>query len=105
MPSAPSAAAVGAEAVLLQSLLHHCETSVGESSTIRTSAMVLYSRQSRLTCVSIARQEFLAREGLRQVVLGADDAAAGAVEEAVLEDSMITGVERNTLLCLISEQV
>src|ERR1700745_216196 len=77
-PSAPSAAAAVRKACLSSAFCITC-TSVGESSTIRINAMTS-SPDMRLD----RRQELVLGEGLGEVVLGADDAAAGAVEQAVL---------------------
>src|SRR5579862_2014914 len=77
-PSAPSAAAAVRKPCFSSAFCITC-SSVGESSTIRISGMPS-SPDMRLD----RRQQLVLGEGLGQVVLGADDAAAGAIEQPVL---------------------
>src|SRR5687768_5577445 len=58
--------------------------SVGESSISRILAMVCLSPRSGVDVLADRVEEFLAREWLGDVLLGADDAAARLVEQAVL---------------------
>src|SRR5262245_5590066 len=82
MPSAPSAAP-SVSKPWFSSMRRIWKTSVGESSTIRMRAMAVLP--SFAADVPLDRgQELVARERLREVMLGADDASAGAVEEPVL---------------------
>src|SRR6188508_1495843 len=82
MPSAPSAAP-SVSKPWFSSMRRIWKTSVGESSMIRMRAMaVLPSFPADVPLDR--REELVAREGLRQVVLGTDNASAGTVEQAVL---------------------
>src|SRR5262245_15110740 len=84
MPSAPSAAP-SVSKPWRSSMRRIWKTSVGESSTIRMSAMAVLPLPSFPADVPFDRgQELVAREGLRQVVLGTDDASARPVEQPVL---------------------
>src|SRR5690606_25829122 len=58
--------------------------SVGESSISRILAMCLPAPRSGVDVLADGVEEFLARERLGDVLLGADDAAARLVEQAVL---------------------
>src|SRR5512134_1260663 len=85
MPSAPSAAA-SVSKPWFSSMRRIWNTSVGESSTIRMSAMAL-SPSARLLPGDVPfdrRQQLVARERFRQVMLGTDNPAARPVEQAVL---------------------
>src|SRR5579859_2436260 len=77
-PSAPSAAAAVRKPCFSSAFCMTC-SSVGESSTMRISAMPS-SPDVRLD----RRQQLVLGEGLGEIVLRADDAAARAVEQPVL---------------------
>src|SRR5262245_11823229 len=84
MPSAPSAAP-SVSKPWRSSMRRIWKTSVGESSTIRMSAMAVLPLPSFPADVPLDRgQELVAREGLRQVMLGTYDAPARPVEQPVL---------------------
>src|ERR1700724_809603 len=78
-PSAPSAAAAVRHPFFSSAFCITC-TSVGESSTINISG-IQSSPDMRLD----GAQELVLGERLGQIVLGADDAATGMVEQALVK--------------------